>query len=198
MLNYDSGGQKLDRGHPPAIDPRHSGVFGPRTPVSRGGRVMADCIVCGRETVQDIYEMIVGRWVGLRGPSTAGKAGTRVHFRSCTGCGCLYPADDAARRYAQSKGGEFFNPARLAPQQRARAARRFGPRLAGGASVAAVILGVLAFFASPLVWGPLGLLLGISALRHQQRLGAVAIVVAALGAVAGTVLHHQAPFGYGW
>jgi hypothetical protein len=195
--NPDNAGQ-LDRAHPGAKDPRRTGVFTPRTPASRGDRVMADCVHCGHQTVQDSYEMIVGRWVGLRGPTTAGKTGTRVCFRSCTACGCLYPVDDAARQYAASKGGEFFNPAKLTPQQRAQAARFFGPRLAGGASIAATVLGVLALFAAPLVWGPLGVLLGLSARRHQQKLGAAAIVIAALGAAVGTALHHQAPFGYGW
>jgi hypothetical protein len=61
----------------------------------------------------------------------------------------------------------------------------------------AAILGVTAIFAAPLVWGPLGILLGISSYRGRQKLGLAAAVLAAVGAVVGTILHHKAPFGYG-
>jgi hypothetical protein len=71
------------------------------------------------------------------------------------------------------------------------------PRLVGGASFLAVLLGAAAFFAAPLVWGPLGIVLGALAYRGRQKLGAVAVAVAALGAVVGVILHHHAPFGYG-
>ena len=197
VVSAGGASQELDRAFPPTMDPRQAGIFTPRTPVTRGERIMADCVTDRRQTVQDEYELIVGRWLGVRGSSTAGKIGTRVRFRSCTECGCLYPVDDAARQYVRSKGGEFFNPARLSPAQRARAARFFGPRLAGPATIVAMMAGVAACLAAPLVWGPLGVLIGATALRHKQRLGAAAIAVAALGAIIGTVLHHHHPFGYG-
>ncbi len=106
-------GQPIDRAHPPTADPRKTGVFGPTAPTSRQDRVVADCLKCHTKTVQDHYELIVGRWFGVRGPSTAGKTGTRVHFSVCAICGCMFPIDDAARQYVATKGGEFFNPAKL-------------------------------------------------------------------------------------
>jgi hypothetical protein len=201
---FDSGGQALDPAHPPAKDPRQTGVFGPRTPVSRRERVVADCVTCGRRTVQDVLDVIVSAWFGasLRGRtglSTAGKAGRRARFSACAVCGCLYPVDQAARQFTQAKGGEFFNPAKLSPERRARAARAMRPRLAGQSSVLSIILGVVAFFAAPLVWGILAILLGLLAcrLRPRPKLAVAAVVIAVLGTVVGTVLHHAHPFGYG-
>lgn len=57
----------------------------------------------------------------------------------------------------------------------------------------------MAFFAAPLVWGSLGILLGLAAYWGQPRrkLAVAAIVIAVLGTVTGTVLHHAHPFGYG-
>ena len=129
--------------------------------------------------------------------STAGKLGRRMRFASCTVCGCLYPADDPARRWTQARGGQFLNPAKLSPQQRARGARFMHPWLAGGASIVAFILGIAAFFVAPVVWGVLGILLGVSAYRGRQKFGAVAAGVAAAGLVVGLVLHYHHPFGYG-
>jgi TPR repeat protein len=106
-------GQPLDPRDPPAVDPRATGVLGPSTPVSRQARQVARCVKCGVNTVQDVYEFITGRWFGLRGPTTAGKSGTRLHFSECTVCGCFYPVDAPSRRYMASKGGEFFNPAKI-------------------------------------------------------------------------------------
>ena len=203
VLASQDTGQPLDPAHPPAKDPRLTGLFGPRTPVSRRERIIADCVHDGRKTIQDIFEVILGTWLGptARLPmperNTAGKIGRRMRFSSCTVCGCLYPADERARRYVSAKGGQFLNPAKLSPQQRARGARFMRPRLAGGASVLALILGIVAFFAAPLVWGVLGILLGATAYRGRQKLGAIAIAVAALGLVVGLVLHHHHPFGYG-
>ncbi len=203
MLAAQDSGQPLDPAHPPAKDPRETGLFGPRTPVSRRERIIADCAHDGRKTIQDVYEVILGPWLGptARLPmperNTRGKIGRRMRFGSCTVCGCLYPADDRARRYVQAKGGQFLNPAKLSPQQRARAARLMQPRLAGGASVLAFLLGIAAFFAAPVVWGVLGILLGVTAYRGRQKLGAVAAGVAALGLVVGLVLHYHHPFGYG-
>jgi hypothetical protein len=201
---FEAGNRALDPHHPPAQDPRDTGVFGVRTPVSRRERVVAECVSCGRKTVQDIFEIIVSAWLGpsARMPtqhSTAGKVGRRAHYSACTVCGCLYPVDEAARQHVRARGGEFFNPAKLPPERRARAARAMRPRLAGQTSVLAIILGVVAFFAAPLVWGTLGILLGISASRGRprQKLGLVAIAVSVLGLVVGTVLHHAHPFGYG-
>jgi hypothetical protein len=195
--------QPLDPKHPPVKDPRDSGVFQPATPATRLQRLVADCTVCGGRTVQDMFELVVGRWVGVRTGShyretAAGKTGRRVHFRSCAVCGCMYPADADSTAYVQEKGGEFFNPAKLSPQQRAFAARVRGPRLAGGLSILALILGVVAVFAAPLVWGPIGFLAGLAAYRTQkQKLGAIAMGVAIAGAVIGLALHYSHPFGYG-
>jgi hypothetical protein len=73
------------------------------------------------------------------------------------------------------------------------------PRDTGVFGARAIILGVVAFVAAPLVWGTLGILLGISASRGRprQKLGLAAIAVGVLGLVVGTVLHHAHPFGYG-
>jgi hypothetical protein len=110
----------------------------------------------------------------------------------------MYPADADSTAYVQEKGGEFFNPAKLSPQQRAFAARVRGPRLAGGLSILALILGVVAVFAAPLVWGPIGFLVGLAAYRtEKQKLGAIAMGVAIAGAVIGLALHYSHPFGYG-
>jgi hypothetical protein len=201
---FKSDGRALDRSMPPAKDPRETGLFGPRTPVSRHDRVVAYCIRDGRDTVQDIYEVILGVWLGAtaRLPAArrtaAGKVGQRMRFSGCTVCGCLYPADDRARKWVHAKGGDLLNPAKLTPERRARAARAMRPRLLGGASILAALLGVTAIFAAPLIWGPLGILLGISSYRGRQRFGKAAAVAAAVGAVAGTILHYKAPFGYGW
>jgi TPR repeat protein len=129
MLAAQDSGTPLDPAHPPAKDPRATGLFTPGTPVSRRERVIAECAHDGRKTIQDVFEVILGVWLGLtaRLPmpkrNTAGKVGRRMRFTSCTVCGCLYPADDRARRYVQARGGEFLNPAKLSPQQRARGAR---------------------------------------------------------------------------
>jgi hypothetical protein len=203
LLAAQDSGKPLDPAHPPAKDPRETGLFGPRTPVSRRERIIADCVHDGRKTIQDVFEVIIGAWLGptARLPmperSTAGKIGRRMRFTSCTVCGCLYPADDPARRWVQAKGGQFLNPAKLSPQQRARGARFMHPRLVGSASILAFILGVVAFFAAPVVWGVLGILLGVTAYRGRQKFGAVAAGAAALGLVVGLVLHYHHPFGYG-
>ena len=107
-------GARPDPGRPPASDPRRSGVFTSNTPTTRKERLAADCVKCATRTVQDHYELIVGKYFGLRGSGTTGKAGHRVNFRACTVCGCLFPMDDESRQYVNSKGGEFFNPAKLA------------------------------------------------------------------------------------
>ncbi|MGH3193929.1 MAG: hypothetical protein ACRDPY_47590 [Streptosporangiaceae bacterium] len=204
VLAFERDGQALDRSRPPAKDPRETGLFGPRTPVSRHDRVVAFCLKDGKETVQDIYEVITGVWFGptARLPaarrSTAGKIGGRMRFSGCTVCGCLYPGDDRARKWVHAKGGDLLDPAKLTTERRLRAARAMRPRLLGGASILAAILGVTALFAAPLIWGPLGILLGISAYRGRQKFGKAAAVVAAVGAVVGTILHYRAPFGYGW
>ncbi len=204
VLAFKGNGQPLDRARPPAMDPRETGLFGPRTPVSRHDRVVAYCLRDGKETVQDSYEVILGVWLGAtaRLPaarrSTAGKLGTRMWFLSCTICGCLYPADDRARAWVHAKGGDLLNPAKLPAERRLRAARAMRPHLLGGASILAAVLGVTAVFAAPLIWGPLGILLGITSYRGRQKFGKAAAVVAAAGLVAGTILHYKAPFGYGW
>jgi hypothetical protein len=203
LLAAQDSGKPLDPAHPPAKDPRETGLFGPRTPVSRRERIIADCTHDGRKTIQDVFEVIIGAWLGptARLPmperSTAGKIGRRMRFTSCTVCGCLYPTDDPARRWVQAKGGQFLNPAKLSPQQRARGTRFMHPRLVGGASILAFILGIVAFFAAPLVWGVLGILLGVTAYRGRQKFGAVAAGVAVVGLVVGLVLHYHHPFGYG-
>jgi hypothetical protein len=203
LLAAQDSGKPLDPAHPPVKDPRETGLFGPRTPVTRRERIIADCAHDGRKTIQDVFDVIAGPWLGLtarlplRERNTAGKIGRRMRFASCTVCGCLYPADDPARQWMQAKGGQFLNPAKLSPQQRARGARFMHPRLAGGASVLAFLLGIAAFFAAPVVWGVLGILLGVTAYRGRQKLGAVAACVAAAGLVVGLVLHYHHPFGYG-
>jgi hypothetical protein len=114
---FDSGVTRLDPAHPPTKDPRRTGVFSRNAPATRRERLVADCLHCKMRTIQDHYELIVGTYVGLRGSGTVGKAGQRVHFSACAACGCLFPMDDFSRQYVNSKGGEFFNPAKL-PQNR--------------------------------------------------------------------------------
>ncbi len=200
---FERDGQALDPSRPSAMDPRETGLFGPRAPVSRHDRVIAYCLRDGRETVQDIYEVIVGAWFGASARqfttrrSTAGKIGQRARFSGCAVCGCLYPADDRAREWVHAKGGDLLDPAKLPEERRLRAARAMRPRLLGGASIFAALLGVTAVFAAPLVWGPIGILLGIASYRGRQKFGKAAAVVAAVGAVIGTILHYRAPFGYG-
>jgi hypothetical protein len=111
---FESGAARLDPAHPPARDPRRTGVFTSNSPASRKERLAADCVTCKMKTVQDHYELIVGTYAGLRGSGTTGKAGHRVNFSACAVCGCLFPMDDASRQYVNGKGGEFFNPAKLA------------------------------------------------------------------------------------
>lgn len=62
---------------------------------------------------------LTGRWFGARGPSTAGKTGTRLQFSQCTVCGGFYPVDAPSRQYVASKGGEFFTPPKIAWKERA-------------------------------------------------------------------------------
>ena len=107
-------GQPLDRDRPPCIDPRLTGVLAQGTPVSRRARQVANCLKCGRKTVQDITEFIDGRRPGRRGPTTAARSCTRFHFSACTVCGCLYPVDAPSRQYMHSKGGDFLNPMKTA------------------------------------------------------------------------------------
>jgi hypothetical protein len=204
LMAVDPGHAQLDPAHPPAMDPRQTGVFGPRTPVSRRERAMAECVTCGGETVQDVFDVIVGAWAGasLRFHArlnTVGKVGQRARFSVCATCGCVYPVDDAARQFVRAKGGEFFNPAKLSPERRARAAQGLRPRQASQTSVVAILLGLVAFFAAPLVWGILGILLGLFAFstRSRPKIAMAAIVIAVLGTAVGTVLHHAHPFGYG-
>jgi hypothetical protein len=113
VRDFETAGTRPGRNHPPAVDPRATGVFTGRTPVTRQDRIVADCRSCQKNTVQDHFELIVGRWFGTHGPTTVGKTGTRVRFRGCSVCGCLYPVDEAARRFTQSKGREYFDPAWL-------------------------------------------------------------------------------------
>jgi hypothetical protein len=111
---FDAGAQKLDPAHPSVSDPRRLGLFTPNTPASRKERLVADCLKCKKRTVQDHWELIVGTYVGLRGSGTVGKAGHRVNFAACAVCGCMFPMDEDARQFVAGKGGEFFNPAKLA------------------------------------------------------------------------------------
>lgn len=106
-------GQPLDPRHPPATNPKLTGLLPANTPLTRQGRHVANCVICRGQTVQDLFEFIHGRYFGLRGPTTAGKSGARVHFSGCTVCGCLFPVDEVSRQYVAAKGGEFFNPAKL-------------------------------------------------------------------------------------
>jgi TPR repeat protein len=115
-------GEQLDSGCPPAAD--LAGVVTPGTPLTHLGRQVAGCQQCGDQTVQDCYEFIHGRWFGRQGPTTAGKAGARVHFSACAVCGCMFPMDGDSLRYVRSKGAEFFNPATLGAKRAGRRARR--------------------------------------------------------------------------
>lgn len=56
-------------------------------------------------------------------------------------------------------------------------------------AIAGIVCGAVAFLVIPILFGPLGVLLGILGLaRGERRLGTVAIVVSVLGLVVGFVL----------
>jgi TPR repeat protein len=114
-------GRPLDRSRPPFVDPRFTAVLPASTPVTRQARQVANCLKCGKKTIQDVIEFIDGRWFGARGPTTAGKTGTRFHFSACAVCGCLYPVGAASRHYIHSKGGDFLNPLTVEKQPSASA-----------------------------------------------------------------------------
>ena len=101
----------LDPARPPAADPMRTDLFTPSTPYSRHARHVSACRKCGRDTVQDDFEFIIGRWYGLGSPGTAGKTGDRVHFSTCVICACLFPLDEPSLEYVQDRGGDWFDPA---------------------------------------------------------------------------------------
>ena len=56
-------------------------------------------------------------------------------------------------------------------------------------AVTGIVFGAVSFLVIPILFGPLGVLLGILRLaRGERRLGTVAIVVSALGLVVGFIL----------
>jgi hypothetical protein len=113
-------GEQLDPARPPVADPSRAGLVTPGTPLTHQGRQVASCQQCGERTIQDCFEFIHGRWFGRQGPTTAGKAGARVHFSACAVCGCMFPMDGESLQYVRSKGEEFFNPATPAARRAAR------------------------------------------------------------------------------
>jgi TPR repeat protein len=112
---YEARHDQLDPVTPPAADPMRGEWFTPSTPFSRRARHVASCLKCGRKTIHDNFEFIIGRWYGLGSPGTAGKTGDRVHFSTCAVCACLFPLDDASREYVQDKGADWFDPALAVP-----------------------------------------------------------------------------------
>ena len=100
---------------PPARDPRADmgGFISSRSPVSRRERVLARCVHEDKDTVQDDYEIIIGRWFGTGFPgithkSVRGKMGQRATFRSCTECGSLYHLDEPARTFIQGQADASY------------------------------------------------------------------------------------------
>ena len=66
-----------------------------------------------------------------------------------------------------------------------RPARRRGRNLA----ITGIVSGAVSFLVVPILFGPLGVLLGILGLaRGERRLGTIAIVVSVLGLVVGFIL----------
>ena len=56
-------------------------------------------------------------------------------------------------------------------------------------AIAGIICGAVSFLVIPILFGPLGILLGILGLaRGERRLGTIAIVVSVLGLVVGFIL----------
>jgi hypothetical protein len=56
-------------------------------------------------------------------------------------------------------------------------------------AIAGIVFGAISFLVIPILFGPLGVLLGILGLaRGERRLGTVAIVVSALGVIVGFIL----------
>jgi hypothetical protein len=101
-------GSVVDPASPGPRDPRRSGVFRGNLVTRHKERLAADCVTCAITTVQDHYEVVIDDFPGGRGHRHP------LQFRVCAVCGCQYPMDEDARRYVGSKGGEFFNPAKLA------------------------------------------------------------------------------------
>jgi TPR repeat protein len=64
LLAAQDSGKPLDPAHPPAKDPRETGLFRPQAPVSRRERIIAACAHDDRQTIQDVYEVIMGTWLG--------------------------------------------------------------------------------------------------------------------------------------
>lgn len=99
-------------------DPISEGWFVPGTPLDHERRLEAQCPVCGRQTTQDEYVAILGKFGGVGAPffiqpfvkkrSTVGKIGRRSRWLSCTECGSLIPADEEARSVAAARGGDLF------------------------------------------------------------------------------------------
>ena len=69
------------------------------------------------------------------------------------------------------------------------------PQAAGGSnvlSILAIVMGGIAFLFLPVVFGPIGIILGIIATVRKERLGVVGLVVSVLGLVVGMLLGYLA------
>jgi RNA polymerase subunit RPABC4/transcription elongation factor Spt4 len=95
--------------------PNHWG-FVWRIPMDHVRRAKRACPQCKRETTQDQYRMISGRWVGAgapwflrpflysrRSPSTSGKIGQRSLWYTCAECGSLMPDPNDASSVNEAK-----------------------------------------------------------------------------------------------
>lgn len=101
-----------------ARDPITEGWFVRGTPLDHQRRFNGSCPVCKRDTPQDEYVAILGKFGGMGAPvfaqpflkkrSTKGKVGSRSRWFSCSECGSLLPGDDEARKLAQAQGGDLF------------------------------------------------------------------------------------------
>lgn len=95
-------------------DPVKEGWLPRGTPCDPTEDVARTCPACNRETTQDGFRIIMGRYGGLgaaffvapflRRKSTKGKVGQRSDWTLCRGCGSLLPVDSVALGIAAEAG----------------------------------------------------------------------------------------------
>ena len=92
--------------------------------------------------------------------------------------------------YCEGRGTVFGRNTRTEPPQPSHSPEGHPARGRGrNLAIAGIISGAVSFLVIPILFGPLGVLLGILGLaRAERRLGTIAIVVSVLGLVVGFIL----------
>lgn len=98
-------------------DPISEGWIARGAPIDHLSTHTSECAVCGDQTTQDRYRVILGGWGGLGAPffvraftrrsSTKGKIGKKSVWDFCLNCRSFLPHDDAARDEARGLGLPF-------------------------------------------------------------------------------------------